>query len=338
MFALWFARSKFDCGLTRHAADGADGIEGAAAAEALGVREQVQTESSDRDGRVIDRVAAAAKLLEIKDASRSGVSLRKMVSILIHGFGVVPVCEGQINKGARLMRARLNPTEVPYNCEKDLSYRPDDWAVPNYGRASVPLRSVFYGVLGNESREATVETVLSEAHEIFRNTESASDIVPHEFYCTFGVWRVTEPINIAEMVFSKRFVRNVEWVKTACVHYLDSYASKLKHERVDTVRLLLEFVSDEFSRSDIRTHEDYLVSAAYSQYVFESTPLRGVLYPSVRTKGYGVNVALSPSTVDRFTTLEEAHFSRVATTDRQELLITPLKTVTDFGPLNPIVA
>lgn len=283
---------------------------------------------------IINSALAAAKIKEIKKADYSNISLRKMVSTLVNYFGVVPTCEGLIAEGIYILRARINYDGTMYNSEKELSYRPDDWAVRNYGRAHSPVRSVFYGVLGTESREAAIETVLSETNEIFRNTDRQDTIPPLDFFCTISAWKVIRPIEVAQMLFSIKFVNNIKWIRDGYIHFLDNFASKLQPEQIETVRLLLEFISDEFAKPLIRTHEDYIISAAYSQFVIESTPLKGILYPSVRTNGYGVNVALYPSTVDRCTSLKEIHYCRITTTPNNELIIAPLKRVSEFGPMN----
>lgn len=294
----------------------------------------MDSEQENNNTQQVPNSDAVIEIIQsLKKADRLGISLRKMVSILLNNFGVVPTCEGTIHQGIYILRARINTDGTLFNSEKELSYRPDDWAVRNYGRSSAPVRAVFYGVLGNESREAAIETVLSEIKEIFRNSDISYNIIPQEFYCTIGAWKVIQPIKVAQVLFSKRFVNKIEWVHDGYVHFLENFALKLKPTQVEAIRLILEFISDEFAKPDINTHEDYIISAAYAQYVFEATPLNGILYPSVRTNGHGVNIALYPSIVDRYTALEEVNYCHITANDNG-ILIRPQKRAVDLGPMN----
>jgi hypothetical protein len=283
--------------------------------------------------KIPDRDAVLDLIKSLKIANRSGISLRKMMTILLHNIGIIPTCEGVIHKGMYILRARINTNETLFNSEKELSYRPDDWAVRSYGRASAPVRAVFYGVLGTEGREAAIETVLSEIKEIFRNTDPGYSILPQEFACTIAAWKVIHSINVAQVIFSKRYVDKIEWVNAGFNHFIENFESKLKKTEVESIKLIMEFISDEFSKPDIQTHEDYIISAAYAQYVFEDTPLNGVTYPSVKTNGHGVNVALYPSVVDRYTALDEVNYCYIKA-KKDEIVIIPHKRAVDFGPFN----
>ena len=71
------------------------------------------------------------------------------------------------------------------------------------------------------------------------------------------------------------------------------------------MKLISNFIASEFKKSKISSDSDYLISAIFSD-VMVSKGFDGILYPSVRTEGKGINVALTPSAVEKKMKLELA--------------------------------
>lgn len=282
---------------------------------------------------------AVFELEKLKGADFSKCSIQKVNTILTNKFGIVPVCEGKINVGSKIIRLRISSKDELFHSEMELSYRPDSSNIKNYGRASVPGTSVFYGVLVTGSPEAALETAIGETHEIFRNSEhfrtqnNTSNIPNCEFYCTIGMWNVIQPITAVHVLFCKNYLNKVEWINNGYNNFLNSYKSKYNQEQVETIKLLLEFYSDEFARNNINSHTDYIFSAAYSNYVAHNTGSKCIVYPSVRNGGHGVNIAMSPAIVEWSTELEVATKCHVINKSGN-IKLTPIMESTEFGAMN----
>ncbi len=279
---------------------------------------------------------ATKKLItELQSANRSGISLRKLMTTTLHEFGFVPVSEGKLQEKTIIIRGRLNEVNIMFTSERDLSYHPYEQAIRNYGRASVPLRPVFYGTILTESYEAGLDTVLSELGEIRRLANNTNRESRGPIFLTLGVWRVRRPFSIAEVVFSRRFIAEVPWVRESFIHYFKNFSEKLTADELEAVTLIMNFISDEFAKSDISSHEDYLVSAAYSQFLLESNSVEGLIYPSTRKNGHSVNVALYPFTVDKCLELVEAQYMKINFDETATSISVEIQQHTvDLGPLN----
>lgn len=60
-----------------------------------------------------------------------------------------------------------------------------------------------------------------------------------------------------------------------------------------------EYIANEFSKEDIMSDYSYMISAMYSGIMANQFELDGVLYPSVRTGGQGLNVALTTTACEK---------------------------------------
>ncbi len=280
-----------------------------------------------------DVAKAAAQIYELRNVDFSKVSFRKMKAVLLNEFGILPRCDGTVHEGTYLIRARVNPSNEHISSERDLSYRPDEWNIRSYGRAHAPLRSIFYGVMLTEGADQAIETVLSEISELYRKPSSNKTEDSTELYFTFGIWKVTQPFGVAQMLFSRQFIKELSWVREGYKHFIDSFSSKQTQDEVETIKLLMQFYAEEFSKSGITDEQEYMISAAYTQAILEITDLQGITYPSVRRDGHGVNIALSPHIIDTHATLEEVHYCHLML-NAEEKVCTPMKKVVGFGPLN----
>ena len=60
----------------------------------------------------------------------------------------------------------------------------------------------------------------------------------------------------------------------------------------------LDFIASEFAKSDTAEDYYYMISAIFSALVCNNEKFDGIYYPSVRTSGAGMNVAILPEVVD----------------------------------------
>jgi hypothetical protein len=280
-------------------------------------------------------VALVRKLIsDFRAADRDGISVQKMVSFLT-SFPFLPHCEGFLYPGTLIGRARINSGPSLFCSEKELSYHPKADECKRYGRASTPLRAVFYGSIMAGLVEDRVLTLMSEVAEVFKNGADGKYDMPSEFFLTVGTWSVTEKITVAEMVYAQRFINASPEIRKAFEHFMRSFAGKIGGNELEATTAILEFICEEFANPHVARHEDYVVSAAYAQMLLETTPrVQGILYPSVRSDARGFNVALYPYTVERSLVLIEAAYCRVSEAHTPRPVFQVLKIASDLGPVN----
>lgn len=209
---------------------------------------------------------------------------------LLGKFGVMIT---KLHKGKKIIRARL-AEEKPFENISELSYKPQKFNT-TYQRASTPFKTMFYGsivpeVSGNSEPQTARITVAFELSEFLRDIETIGeqDIV-------FSAWVIKEDIELVTLIHHKNFERPTELSKRLQADF-EKFAESNPEQKIPTLEIS-EFLGNQFAKLPIKEHTDYMHSAIYSQLVTEN--FDGVLYPSVRMAGEGINVAIQPETVDK---------------------------------------
>lgn len=208
---------------------------------------------------------------------------------LLERFGVMITT---LHPGKKIIRARLSEPKSFKNVSA-LSYKPQKFN-QIFQRASTPQKTMFYGSIVPEIQGTTEPTtaritILFEISEFVRDTKTIG-----ELDITFSAWEVTEDIDLVSIVHHKGFQR-----PTQLSNNLQQQFKKLISDNPELEIPSLEisaFLAGEFAKESIGHHTDYKISAIYSEIVSEKYD--GILYPSVRLAGEGINIALKPETVD----------------------------------------
>lgn len=205
-----------------------------------------------------------------------------------NGFLVASLSVGQ-----RVVRARVGTNVTKAS---DLSYKhssPDNL----FRRASTPAMRMFYGCLVADDHSAFPSEYVTavECSRLLSDEEVEGDEL-----VTFGLWEVTSPISVIEVIHPNYF-SNAEdnpLVKEAKFQYETLLANCPKSMR-EELDLRAEFFSYVFSRPNPSKKDyEYLVSAIFSE-MSVAKGYDGLLYPSVATEGMmGLNVALTDKVVD----------------------------------------
>lgn len=271
-----------------------------------------------------------AIIASIKEADLSKVSYNKLVNA-ITTLQFVPFVTAKLKKGHTIERARINKPEEIYTTESQISYRTDYPNIKSYGRANVPHFSLFYGAFESDVIKHPRFVNLLETSEIFRNLEK-NEVKDADFIMTVGKWVIKEDIEVVEMVFDKNSIQNSPDIKRSYEFHLEKLTKEHPEHR-EQFELILQFFSNQFAKKDIKTHYDYMISAAYTDMAINWRGHKGLTYPSVKTDYQGHNVVLTPFIVDKYLELEIVAMYRVQKNGKKSL-ISPLKHCTDFGPLN----
>ena len=79
----------------------------------------------------------------------------------------------------------------------------------------------------------------------------------------------------------------------------ENVISQQNDESAKVVKELMQFLSKEFSTLTVKDSNHYKITAAFSNYIFDTVPKAdGILYPSTIFVTKGFNIALHPETVE----------------------------------------
>ncbi|HAD97418.1 MAG TPA: hypothetical protein DCG19_08420 [Cryomorphaceae bacterium] len=206
----------------------------------------------------------------------------------LKSIGRHPVAIHILRPGDKIIRARLNE-EKPFDHISKLSYKPQIYN-KEYQRASTPGRTMFYGVVfpGEDDKQAPKPrmTIVHEVSTFAREIDSVG-----EQQITFSVWSVKSPIELVAIIHHQYFQRPLKFAK----NLLNSFYRDLEKypEYKEIGKAIMDYLSNEYAKLPrIGHHEDYMISAIYSDLV--ATKYDGVLYPSMRMAGEGLNIAITP--------------------------------------------
>lgn len=215
-------------------------------------------------------------------------SLKKLGS-----FGVILFI---LKPGKRILRGRINTLSGEFDNISKVSYKPMEYN-KTFMRASTPHRTMFYGSIvpelcvNNEPQTARI-TIINEISEFARDIKSVG-----EESITFSVWEVQKEIRLISLFHNEGFERPTELSKKIQSEFeiiMQSYPDKL-----ESTLEIAKFLGEQFAKI-VPKNEDfrYLISACYSEIVTE-LGFDGVLYPSVKLAGEGINVAIKPESVSK---------------------------------------
>ncbi len=196
-----------------------------------------------------------------------------------------------LHKGKRIIRARLSEKESFKNIS-DLSFKPQEYN-STYQRASTPYKTMFYGsivpeIQGNSEPQTARITILFELSEFVRNTNTKG-----EQDITYSAWEVVEDIELISLIHHQDFERPTELTKKLRLDF-EGFISQYPELKTPSLEIS-EYLAHEYAKDKIPDHLHYMISGIYSE--IGSSKYDGVLYPSVRLAGEGINVAIKPDTV-----------------------------------------
>ena len=276
----------------------------------------------------IDDLKKSIKKLKECDLSKIGYG--KLWQVIENEFGVIPFLKQDlVNVEVDRVRINRNIGEI-FTTENEISYREDVKNIEKFGRANSPFQSMFYGAISTKEIKYPRITSLIETSEIFRDIPN-NRFTDAYFLMTLGKWTITKPVTVIDLIFSKKNIDNIEDIKMS-----NQEARKIIEEQypnnVEQIELILEFFSDEFAKENIVTHNDYKISCIYSQ-VALNQGINGIIYPSVRTKALGYNIALTPSSVDYSLNLTNSSMFKIEKV-KDNTFVKNYKLALDLGNYN----
>jgi len=202
----------------------------------------------------------------------------------------------RFHKGKIVMRARPNYNGERFNKRSDYSFKPADLN-RSYQRASTPEQTMFYassiadqiepGELNNMRIIGVAETI-----PMLRDKEMSG-----YQKISFGRWEVIDDLYLLAIVHADEFGEASSYIKELAEGYTEFVKSNPKRILHRSLAFT-SFLSEEFSKSEIRGDYDYMISAIFSELACKCG-LDGVFYPSVRVGGRGFNIAIRPEAVEK---------------------------------------
>lgn len=239
---------------------------------------------------------------EIKDLLSETISQYPSVQFTIDSDNII--ARAMENKGGRLFK---NESRISYLKDK----RDIEKHLTHYGRANLPLKPMFYGSVPSKGMPKPGVTAINETCNDILNTD------PHLIkIVTVGHWKVDRPISVLLLSYIPEYIRADTEIREYYEHLFEDMPSQFDKRCITSN---LTFLSHEFSKW-VRYSWEYKVSAIFTDLVLEKIECDGVLFPSVASGFFGLNVALKPNIVDSKTTLDSVFCCKVSKNNQIEYL------------------
>jgi hypothetical protein len=224
---------------------------------------------------------------EINSIDLEAVDLESIINI-IDKFGDLILLGHEIPIDEVIYRGVVFPnSEAPSNIGR-ISYNPKK----SIGRCSFNSQIVFYGSI--------VIPDLDKGQLI--NFFEISDIIDYngkilrKEYMVIGKWRVKRPLSVVTISFNREYDENSSYIADLSrnFHHQVNYFKDSGEKLLKILNFFGQIFSEDFSANEFNK---YKISSAISSKVF-SLGVDGILYPSVKMKGNGLNIALNHLAVD----------------------------------------
>ncbi len=219
------------------------------------------------------------------------------INRIFNQIGRVYYLETVYNYPKFIHRARPVDNNEVINTVSGLKYKPKNLN-KTYQRASIPNQTMFYGSVLPESSENdfidnTRITGAFESVDFLRNPE----IKEGKQKLLFGKWIVKDEITLISIFFMKfRNSRN-SWIKKIADEFYKNI-EQFEDNEIKRNKTVVNYFAHEFSKLyKDKNDYNYIISSIFANKCLQNNK-DGVLYPSPRTLGYGLNVAIKPEIVD----------------------------------------
>lgn len=243
----------------------------------------------------------AFEILKEYSNNLKNIPYEEIYSLLKNGIKQIPIPLAKIKKGAYIDRVRKNNGNSLFNSIDELGYIKNQEIIEKYltsfGRANCPHQVLFYGAVETSQIDKQRLTAIAETSSLFRIPNQ--NCIDGEYY-TVSRWETLEEFLVVEVVFSEFALANNKDIQTSYEKQKEFLNNKgLQDEEIQFHLDFLKFISEQFSKK-VDDPDDYKISVAYTNIALLHPDVKGISYPSVQTEYFGVNLVLTPNTVDDF--------------------------------------
>lgn len=233
---------------------------------------------------------------KLDSVSSSEENLQELYSIFnsIDDFSL-PIIRFYIDKGAFVIRQRINLQGKDFSSISELSYPPYTCCT-GYGRANLPYHSMFYCCSFSNDFEAPIPRYLAllETSKFANDTETIGIE-----RATCSRWDVIENLNLLALPFSNNYQRTTADIQQIRKEWnMELQKGIINKDALD----LIEYMSNEIAKEVIEDVNYFKIAnfVNYLLYINKKTKdSDGVIFPSVAAAGEGFNVVLKPESVDK---------------------------------------
>ncbi len=245
----------------------------------------------------------------------------------------------KLHKGHYIDRVRINPSNDEkdfFTNEFEVSYIHDKDVLDKYvglGRANAPKQAVFYGAVRSpEIPQARVVNYF-ETTALFKNNP-LPDNVSQIF--TMSRWEIMDDIEVMEMIFAEKALKESQYARMSFDHQVELLKNCGRPELIEHYLQQAKLFSEQFGRDDVVKGEEYkyTIAAAYANFFWNNSELKGVTYPSVQSIYKGQNVALLPEVVDKHLKLQSVGVFKFERINGMSLPIDSTHIVENLGKDN----
>ncbi|WP_291074925.1 hypothetical protein [Empedobacter sp. UBA5987] len=247
----------------------------------------------------MDKYEAFEKLKEYSNRLTE-VTYEEIYDLLKNGIKFIPLPLAKLRVNTNIDRVRPNKGDKLFTHIDELGYIKDKEVIEkhltSFGRANIPHQVMFYGAVETSLIDKQRLTAIAETSHLFRNP--GNDCEEGELY-TVSRWETQKELIVVEVVFSEYALENNPEIAQSFEkqkRFLEEH--NLEPQDLEFHLEFLKFISNEFSKK-VTNPEDYKISAAYTNLALLHPEVSGIMYPSVQTEYFGVNVVLTPEAIEK---------------------------------------
>jgi len=248
----------------------------------------------------INHVIKELKELDLKSATQTHVEF------ILSKIRKLPFFKHIIPSDSFFTRARQLNEGENFSTNEDLRYLPQ-WKNGKFQRASTPNGTMFYGVfIPNENINTESDKpraiVACEAVDFMRNPKPQESA---EATLVYGKWRTLKECKLAVILSLDESQNNNPYSKQTSQVYRNWIESK-HQDYIEQTKLLIDYFTKEYSKFVPEDeHFNYKISGIFSEIIIRNNYVDGIIYPSVKTDGKGLCVAIKPDFVNENMILEK---------------------------------
>lgn len=208
--------------------------------------------------------------------------------------GIIGHVAVQLHSGYPIFRARPNYDGERFYSKCQLTYKPSHLN-KTCQRASLPGKSMFYGsILPENILEGDLNNV--RVAPTFEAVPWLRDKTTKGYgKITFTKWVVTNTLNLIAIVQHENFQNKNSYIRELMDKY-DEFLAKNVERKNDSM-IFCNFLANEFAKEVKSKDYEYLITATFTKFLIDQG-FDGVIYPSVKLEGAGLNIAITPKAAD----------------------------------------
>ena len=221
-----------------------------------------------------------------------------------------------------ITRGRINiPYSKLFRSKAELSYPP----FAHLQRANLEGKSKFYGAVievedkGKDVDDARV-CVLCEISAFARNINSVGIEV-----VTFSFWRCNRDLHLLSIPIFDSYDKPSDLIRRINNQWdFLTRHSLISNEHICRLKTLSKLFADDFSGhedNDTYVKNCYNQTASFSEYLMQDDKVDGLIYPSARLKGHGLNIVVKQKVVDETLILHQVVVSYICKGEDKPLVM-----------------